>query len=87
MKISIRSEVVEAAAREMWASGPTTARPAYGNLSDSQKEFAQHEARAAIAAFCEAEGLTVEHRPPGPDLYDYPVHRLVGPWRAEETER
>lgn len=70
-ELPIRPEALDAAAKAFTRD--------YGTHHD--------HTRAAIAAFCKAEGLTVEVFPRGAhSLVD--EQRLVGPWRdVEEAKR
>jgi hypothetical protein len=62
-------------------SEPLTDEEFEGFRKGWQASLSTHEPewRAAIAAFCEAEGLTIENR-----LDDKHYQRLIGPWRSDD---
>lgn len=87
---SIRAEAVEAAAKAICESDldPNPERELeerWNAFEDDSSVHAEYRAnaRAAIAAFCEAEGLRVERQVgAGVGWSQEPTHqRLIGPWR------
>lgn len=89
----IDPELVEKAAKAMWAHGPTTARPAWEELSQRQREFALHEARAALRVVIDGLRLKEERKRRwtdgdghllAPDGRTVEAVRLVSKWRPVE---
>jgi hypothetical protein len=87
--IEIRPEAVEAAAKALWDTDPVLSRKSpWGSNRDVMREGIRRSG-AMIAAFCEAEGLTVERKSyatGGLQRLPRPVQRLMGPWREVEND-
>jgi hypothetical protein len=87
--IPVRHEFTEAAAKALFEAGRAPHRVRHGDrempsfpwerVPAEPKARYRKQAKAAIAAFCEAEGLTVEKKPPSEPDSRYACDKCGGP--------